>query len=67
MTHVVKIYSLTGQEEIGNLHFILKIILHYIFIEKPCIFFKTCTVNYESIANCLTARPRSTIGRAPDS
>ena len=52
MMYVVKIDILTGQEKTGNLHFILKIIFHLLFIEKPCIFFKTCTVNYESIAYC---------------
>ena len=40
MTRVVKIYSLTGYKEMGNLHFILKIIFHNIFIEKPFIFSK---------------------------
>ena len=40
MTHVVKIDILTGHEEKGNLHFILKIIFHCIFIGKPCIFSK---------------------------
>ena len=40
MTHVVEIDILTGHEEIGSLHFNLKIILHCIFIEKPCIFSK---------------------------
>ena len=27
MTHVIKIHTLTGHEEKGNLHFILKIVL----------------------------------------
>ena len=40
MTHVVKIDILTGYEEKGNLHFILKIIFHCLFIEKPCIILK---------------------------
>ena len=40
MTHVVKIDILAGPEEKGNLHFILKIIFHCIFIEKLCIFIK---------------------------
>ena len=40
MTHVIKIDILTGHEEIGDLHFILKTIFHCIFIEKPCIFSK---------------------------
>ena len=39
-THVVKIDILTGHEEMGNLNFILKIIFHCIFIEKPSIFSK---------------------------
>ena len=34
MTHVIKIDILTGHEEMGNLHVILKIIFHSIFIEK---------------------------------
>ena len=40
MTHVVKIDTLTGHKETGNLHFVLKIIFHCIFIGKPCIFSK---------------------------
>ena len=41
ITQVVKINILTGHEEIGNLHFILKIIFHFLFIEKKsCIFSK---------------------------
>ena len=40
MTHVVKIDILTGNKETGNLHFILKIIFHCIFIENPCSFSK---------------------------
>ena len=40
MTHVVKIDIFTGHKEKGNLHFILKIIFHCIFIGKPCIFSK---------------------------
>ena len=54
MTHVVKIDIITRHEEKGNLHFILKIIFHCIFIEKNMHFLKTYTVNYESIAYCLT-------------
>ena len=38
MTHVVKIDILTGHEEKGNLHFILKIIFHCIFIEKHAVY-----------------------------
>ena len=38
MIHVVKIDILTGHEEMGNLHLILKIIFHSIFIEKTCVF-----------------------------
>ena len=38
--HVVRIDILTGHEEIGNLHFILKIIFQCIFIKKPGIFSK---------------------------
>ena len=34
MTHVVKIDILTGHEDMGNLHYILKIIFHCIFIEN---------------------------------
>ena len=45
MTHVVKIDILTGQEEIGTLHFIQKIIFHCISIEKSMHFLKTCTDN----------------------
>ena len=37
MKHVVKIDILTGHEEKGNLHFILKIILHCIFIENHAV------------------------------
>ena len=37
MTHVVKIDIITGYKEKGNLHFILKIIFHCIYIGKPCI------------------------------
>ena len=40
MTHVVKIDIISGHEEKGNLHLILQIIFHCIFIEKPCIFSK---------------------------
>ena len=34
MKHVVNIDILSGHEENGNLHFILMIIFHCIFIEK---------------------------------
>ena len=34
MAHMVKINILTGQEEIGYLHFILNIIFHCKFTEK---------------------------------
>ena len=47
MTHVVKIDFLTGHKEIGNLHFILKIIFQCIFT-KNVHFLKSCTVYYES-------------------
>ena len=40
MTHVVKIDILIGHEEIGYLHFIMKIFFHRIFIEKTRIFSK---------------------------
>ena len=40
MTHVVKIDIPTGHKEKGNVHFILKIIFHCIFIGKTCIFLK---------------------------
>ena len=53
MTHVVKIDSLTGHKKMGNLHFILKIIFHHIFIKQHA-FSQTRTINYESIAYCLT-------------
>ena len=48
MTQVVKIYILTGHEDVGHLHFIL-----YIY-RKKMHFLKTCTVSYESIEQCLT-------------
>ena len=54
MTHVALIDFLTGQQEKGNLHVILNIIFHCIFIEKNMHFLKTCTVHYESIAYCQT-------------
>ena len=38
MTHMGKIDKFTGHEESSNLHFILKIIFHCIFTEKPYIF-----------------------------
>ena len=53
MTHVDKIDILTGHEEKGYLHFILKIIFHCIFIKKYA-FFEILHSNYESIAYCLT-------------
>ena len=40
MTHVVKIDILSGHKGIDDLHYILKIIFHCIFIEKHCIFSK---------------------------
>ena len=40
MTNMVKIDILTGHEEMGNLHFVLKIIFNCIFIEKQGIFSK---------------------------
>ena len=40
MANVVKIDILTGHEDIGNLHFDLKIIFNCIFFEKQCIFSK---------------------------
>ena len=40
MTHVVKIDILTGHEETGNLHFILKIIFIAYLSKKTCIFSK---------------------------
>ena len=57
MTHMAKIDILTGHEEKGNLHFNLNIIfslLNYGKEKKNMHFLKTCTVNYESIAYCLT-------------
>ena len=52
MTHVVKIDILTGHEVKGN--FILKIIFHCIYIEKPCIFLKLVQIHFENVAYCLT-------------
>ena len=54
MIHVVKVDFVTGHEEMGNLHFILKVIFHYIFIKKNMHLLKTYTFNYEIIAYCLT-------------
>ena len=54
MTHVVKINILTGHEETGNLHFILKIIFSLHIYRKTMHFLKTCTIYFESIAYCLT-------------
>ena len=51
---MVRIDIFTGYEEKSNLHFILKIIFHCIFIEKTMQFLKTCTIYFESIAYCLT-------------
>ena len=47
MTHVVKIDILTGHEEKGNLHYILRIIFHCIFIKEPCIFSKLVQIYME--------------------
>ena len=44
MTHVIKIDIITGHEEMGKLHFILKFIFNCIFIEKNMHFLKTCTI-----------------------
>ena len=52
MTNVVKIDIHSGHEEIENLVYNLKIIAN--LSKKKCAFFQTCTVNYESIAYCLT-------------
>ena len=53
MKHMVKIDILTGYKEIDNLHFILR--LFFIAnLSKTMHFLTTCTVNYESIAYCLT-------------
>ena len=54
MTHMVKIDIHTGQEEIGDLHFIMKIIFLDAYLSKTLHFLKTYTVYYESIAYCLT-------------
>ena len=55
ITHVVKIDIFIGHEDIGNLHFILKIFFHCIFIEKKLMrFLKTSTFNYERTTCCLT-------------
>ena len=54
MKHIVKIDIRIGHEKIGNLHFILKVIFHSIFIGKNMHFNKTCTVDNENIAYCLT-------------
>ena len=40
MAHVVKIDILTCHEKIDNLHFILNITFHCMFIDKSCIFSK---------------------------
>ena len=53
MTHVVKIDIFTGHEEKGYLHFIRKIIF-IAYLSKNMHFLKTCTVDYESTAYCLT-------------
>ena len=49
MTHVFIIDILTGNEEVDNLHLILKIFLLHIY-RKPMHTPKTCTDNYESKA-----------------
>ena len=52
MTHVVKIDILTGYEETGNLHFILKPFYFLLQIyRKTMHFLKTCTIYFESIAS----------------
>ena len=53
LTHVSK-SSLTGPENIGNLHIILKVIFHCIFVEIPCVFSKFVRIIIKSIAYCLT-------------
>ena len=50
MTHVVKIDILTGHEEMGNLHFILKIIL-IAYLSKG--FFQNLYSKSWNIAYCL--------------
>ena len=40
MTHMVKMDIIPGHDKKGNLHFILSIIFHCIFLEKPCNFSK---------------------------
>ena len=54
MTHVVEIDILTGHEETGNLHFILKDYFSLHVYWKTMFFLKTCTIYFESIADCLT-------------
>ena len=54
MTHVIKFNILSGHMEIQNLHFILKIIFSLRIYRKTLRFLKTLTINYESIAYCLT-------------
>ena len=53
---MVRIDILIGHEQIGNLHFDMKIIFHCIFIGKTMHFLKASTVNYqyESKVYCLT-------------
>ena len=54
MTHVVKIDILTGHEEKGSLHFILKNIFSLHSYRKPVHFLETFTIYFESKAYCLT-------------
>ena len=55
MTRMVKIDIPTSHEQIGNLHFDLKIIFHCIFIKKNMHFLTASIVNnYESKAYCIT-------------
>ena len=54
MTHVVRNGIPTSHEETGNLHFILNIILSLQIYRKTKHFLKICSVDYESIAYCLT-------------
>ena len=54
MTHVIKIDSFTGHEEIGYLHFDLKIIFLLHIYRKSMHVLKACTVKYECITYCLS-------------
>ena len=49
---MVRIDILIGHEQIGNLHFDMKIIFHCIFIGKTMHFLKASTVNYGSKVYC---------------